>query len=103
MGTRQADRTQAGWHLHIVARPATYTWRFGDGGQLTGGPGRAEPPQTSEIAHTYATLGRYDITVEVTWHVTFQVGGRTLAAPGEFTTTTSTPLTVDELRTRLTG
>jgi hypothetical protein len=101
--TRTADRTQAGWHLHIVADPVTYTWRFGDGEQLTGGPGRAEPPQTSEIRHTSSTLGHYDISVQVTWRVTFQANGTTLPAPGTFTTTTSTPLTVDELRIRLTG
>jgi hypothetical protein len=103
VGTRTADRTRAGWHLHIVARPASYTWQFGDGHQLTGGPGHAEPPQTSEIAHTYDTLGHYDISVEVTWRVTFQVNGTSLPAPGTFTTTATTPLTVDELRIRLTG
>lgn len=103
VGTRTADRTQAGWHLRIVATPLTYTWAFGDGEQLTGGPGHPEPPQTSEIAHTYDTLGHYDVSVQVTWRVTFQANGTTLPAPGTFTTTTSTALTVDELRIRLTG
>jgi hypothetical protein len=99
---RAAQHTQDGWRLRIVAEPETYTWRFGDGQELTGGPGQAQPPQTSEIRHTYRQLGFYDVAVQVAWHVTFQVNGRTLDAPGEFTTTATTTLPVDELRARLT-
>jgi PKD domain len=102
---RAAQHTQDGWRLRIIAQPETYTWRFGDGDELTGGPGQAQPPQTSQIRHTYRQLGVYDVAVQVAWQVTFQVNGRTLDPPGEFTTTTttSTPLAVDELRARLTG
>jgi hypothetical protein len=100
---RTAQHTQDGWRLRIVAEPETYTWRFGDGQELTGGPGQAQPPQTSQIRHTYRQLGVYDVAVQVSWQVTFQVNGRTLDAPGEFTTTATTTLPVDELRARLTG
>ena len=100
---REAVRSEAGWRLRIVAQPVGYTWRFGDGEQVTGGPGRAQPPQSSQIQHTYAELGRYEVTVQVAWHVTFRVDGRVLDAPGQFTTTATTALTVDELRARLTG
>jgi hypothetical protein len=100
---RAAQHTEDGWRLHIIAQPVGHTWRFGDGQELTGGPGQAQPPQTSEIRHTYRRLGFYDVAVQVSWHVTFQVNGQTLDAPGEFTTTATTPLTVDELRARLTG
>ena len=100
---RAAQHTEDGWRLRIIAQPETYTWRFGDGDELTGGPGQAQPPQTSEIRHTYRKLGKYEVAVQVAWQVTFQVNGRTLDAPGEFTTTATTPLAVDELRARLTG
>jgi hypothetical protein len=100
---RQAQHSEDGWRLRIVAHPVGYTWRFGDGAQLTGGPGQARPPQTSQIRHTYRQLGNYDVAVQVAWHVTFQVNGRTVEAPGEFTTTATTSLAVDELRARLTG
>jgi hypothetical protein len=100
---RAAQHTQDGWRLGIVAQPVGYTWRFGDGEELTGGPGQAQPPQTSQIRHTYRQLGFYDVAVQVSWHVTFRVNGRTLDAPGEFTTTATTTLAVDELRARLTS
>ena len=102
-GPRQTQRSAAGFDLRIFAQPSGYVWDFGDGTVVRGGPGRSNPPRSSDVRHTYQRRGRYDIAVSVDWQVTFEVNGQVLNAPGTFQTVAAAMVPVDELRSRLTG
>jgi hypothetical protein len=98
-----ATRPEDGWVMRIDIDPVAYTWDFGDGTRTTGGRGNPDAPQSGDVVHVYQHPGRYTSAATVDWQVTFNVdGGQTLAATGEFRTTVTAPVQVDQLRARLT-
>jgi hypothetical protein len=96
--------TVLGIAVTIRATPVSFAWDFGDGADpiTTTDPGRPWPEHT--IAHRYLAEGTHHITLTTTWTATFQVAGTATWEPVDgtaTTTSTSSPLTVYEARSRL--
>ncbi len=87
-----------GFTVDIVATASGFTWRTGDGTELTTTtPGRPYPQHT--ISHEYAG-GTYTASLTTTWSGTFSVdGGLALPVPGT-TTTDGPPVTFAVLQAR---
>ena len=111
----------AGETVTVTAEPAAVEWRFGDGAELAGGPGRpyrAGPPPAGAVLHLYETrclpgdqgrnpyvLGScgssgYGIEAVVAWRISYSASGP-IEASGTLptrTTATSLPYPVSEAR-----
>lgn len=87
-----------GFTVDIVATATGFTWRTGDGTDLTtSGPGAPYPDHT--ISHEYAS-GTYTASLTTTWSGSFSVdGGLSLPVPGS-TTTDGAPVTFDVVQAR---
>jgi hypothetical protein len=87
-----------GFAVDITATASTFTWRTGDGTELTTtDPGAPYPAHT--ISHDYAS-GTWTAALTTTWTATFSVdGGLTVPVPGS-TTTDGPPVTFDVLQAR---
>jgi hypothetical protein len=87
-----------GFTVDITATATTFTWRTGDGTELTTtDPGAPYPDHT--ISHDYAS-GTYTASLTTTWTGTFSIdGGLTVPIPGS-TTTDGPPVTFDVLQAR---
>src|SRR5207248_793039 len=93
----------------VRADPSTIEWRFGDGADLAGGPGRpyqAGPPTEGAVVHVYETRclpgdeGRnpyvlagcgstgYPVPATIVWRITFSARGP-IDATGALPTRTS--------------
>jgi hypothetical protein len=113
--------TLAGQTVTVTAEPSVIEWRFGDGAELTGGPGlpyRAGPPPEGAIVHVYETRclpgdrGRnpyvlascgeagYRLEAVVVWRISYVATGA-INASGTLptrTTATGAPYPVTESR-----
>lgn len=87
-----------GFTVDIVATATGFTWRTGDGTQLTStDPGAPYPDHT--ISHDYAS-GTYTASLTTTWSGSFSVDdGLALPVPGS-TTTDGPPVTFAVLQAR---
>lgn len=87
-----------GFAVDIVATATGFTWRTGDGTELTStDPGAPYPDHT--ISHDYAS-GTYTASLTTTWSGSFSVDdGLALPVPGT-TTTDGPPTTFDVLQAR---
>jgi len=87
-----------GFTVDITATASTFTWRTGDGTDLTTtDPGAPYPAHT--ISHDYAS-GTWTAALTTTWTATFSIdGGLTVPVPGS-TTTDGPPVTFDVLQAR---
>jgi hypothetical protein len=87
-----------GFTVDITATASSFTWRTGDGTELTTtDPGAPYPDHT--ISHDYAS-GTWTAALTTTWTGTFSVdGGLTVPVPGS-TTTEGPPVTFDVLQAR---
>jgi hypothetical protein len=66
--------TLLGRQVELRIWPASFGWRFGDGGSdQTTTPGAAYPDL--EITHTYLKKGRVSPSVDTTYAAQFRVGG----------------------------
>ncbi len=97
VAARSASESVAGLDVTITATPTRYSWDFGDGTVVAGGPGQPGE-QASDVSHVYERLGRYPISATVTWDVDFQAGGAPLGPVQSAQTTTSTVHPVAEVR-----
>jgi hypothetical protein len=77
--------TLLGQRVQLEITPASFGWRFGDGGSAaTSSPGSAYPDL--EITHTYLRKGRVSPSVDTTYTATYRVnGGPAQAVPGSVT------------------
>jgi hypothetical protein len=111
----------AGETVTVTAEPTAFEWRFGDGVELAGGPGRpyrAGPPPAGAVLHLYETrclpgdqgqnpyvLGScgstgYGLEAVVAWRISFSASGP-IEASGTLparTTATSVAYPVSEAR-----
>lgn len=87
-----------GFTVDIVATADTFTWRTGDGTDLTTtDPGAPYPDHT--VTHDYAS-GTYTASLTTTWSGTFSVdGSASVDVPGT-TTTTGPPVTFTVVEAR---
>ena len=87
-----------GFTVDITATASTFTWRTGDGTELTTtDPGAPYPAHT--VSHDYAS-GTWTAALTTTWTGTFSVdGGLAVPVPGS-TTTDGPPVTFDVLQAR---
>ena len=87
-----------GFTVDITATASSFTWRTGDGTELTTtDPGAPYPDHT--ISHDYAG-GTWTAALTTTWTGTFSIdGGLTVPVPGS-TTTDGPPVTFDVLQAR---
>ena len=87
-----------GFTVDITATASSFTWRTGDGTELTTtDPGAPYPDHT--ISHDYAS-GTWTAALTTTWTGTFSIdGGLTVPVPGS-TTTDGPPVTFDVLQAR---
>jgi hypothetical protein len=87
-----------GFTVDITATASSFTWRTGDGTELTTtDPGAPYPDHT--VSHDYAS-GTWTAALTTTWTGTFSVdGGLTVPVPGS-TTTDGPPVTFDVLQAR---
>lgn len=94
--------TILGTLVTITAKPAGYTWDFGDGETLvTTDPGRPWPD--ADLSHAYARVGAYRITLTTTWSATYTVDTDPTVrqVPGTAATSTAADVTVEERRAHL--
>ena len=80
--------TLIGQHVTIEATPTSYTWHFGDDGELTTADAGAPYPDL-RITHRYTHVGSVRPSVDTTYSGRFRVGNRgwraipdTLTVPG---------------------
>ena len=87
-----------GFTVDITATASSFTWRTGDGTELTTtDPGAPYPDHT--VSHDYAS-GTWTAALTTTWTGTFSIdGGLTVPVPGS-TTTDGPPVTFDVLQAR---
>jgi len=94
--------TLLGQQVTLDIRPASYTWDFGDGEQLTTtSPGSPYPDL--DVTHTYQTLGTVQPSVGITYEADYSVnGGPAQPVPGTVTIDgPTTDLTIVEARPQL--
>jgi hypothetical protein len=111
--TEELTVSLAGERVTVRAEPAAIEWRFGDGAELAGGPGRpyrAGPPSAGAVLHLYETrclpgdqgrnpyvLGScgpsgYGVEAVVAWRISFSASGAVEASGTLPTRTTATSI-----------
>jgi hypothetical protein len=104
-----ATVTVVGQSVRLRVHFATAHWSYGDGSRETAtAPGKQydkvrDPCETAQCAHyaghTYTRTGRMVITLAVTWHAQYRLGGGWLDIAGDITgPTTRHVLTVKQAR-----
>jgi hypothetical protein len=92
-----------GHGITVEATPTTWTYDFGDGHTLTTkSPGHPYPHH--DVFHEYETPGTTTITLTATWTGRYLIDGTTTWRDIDgtaTTTTTSTPITIEERTSRL--
>ncbi len=71
-GPREWNEAVAGLTVTLTADPR-WSWSFGDGSTLVGGPG-GDFPNTS-VSRLYRSPGAYNVEVEIAWPASFTVEG----------------------------
>jgi hypothetical protein len=109
---RSATATIPTLTITAHATPVQATWHAGDGTTTTcAGPGTPWTPHhpptqpSPTCGHTYTTTptrGAYTLRAAITWQITWTGGGITGTLP-PITTSTTTPITVTELRAVITN
>ena len=102
--------TQNGLTITITATRGTTTFNLGDGTQTTCTNPTPRPTHlpnpmqpSPNCGHTYQQPGHYTIQATTTWHINWQTNHETGTLTINRTTQTTTPLTIDELRTTITN
>ena len=111
--TEELTVSFAGETVSVMAEPAAVEWRFGDGAELAGGPGRpyrAGPPPAGAVLHLYETrclpgdpgrnpyvLGScgssgYGVEAVVAWRISYSARGPIDASGALPTRTTATSI-----------
>jgi hypothetical protein len=112
--TRSATAAIPALAISVEATPTRVTWHTGDGTTITcAGPGtpwsagRDPDAASPTCGHTYTTTsasapgGVYQLRAELTWRITWSGGGMSGTIPA-ITTSTTTRVTVTELRSVIT-